>query len=44
MLLDLPFRTRPELQRHSFVIGAEQIEEAADAGDLEGMIRGIEGR
>jgi hypothetical protein len=44
VLLGLPFRTRQELQRHSFVIGAEQIEAAADAADLEGMIRGIEGR
>jgi hypothetical protein len=42
LLLALPFRTRQELQRHSFVIGAEQIAEI-EAEDLEGVIRVISG-
>ena len=40
-LLNLPFRTRQELQRHSFVIGAAQLLEI-EAEDLEGVIRFIE--
>ena len=43
VLLDLPFRTRRELQRHSFVIGHEQLQ-AIEAPDLAGVIRAIEGQ
>jgi hypothetical protein len=42
LLLNLTFSTRQELQRHSFVIGAEQIVEI-EAEDLEGVIRAIAG-
>ena len=38
-LLDLPFHTRQELQHHSFILGTDQIHEAAI--DLEGVIQSI---
>lgn len=39
--LGLIFRTRQEFQRHSFVIGYEQLQ-AIEADSLEGVIRAVE--